>query len=320
MAKEKSRSQGIGGDKAFIPLPDQYRRESAKKGVIESIYYELASLVNGTSKHANVYLPYGYNQADKEKSYKVFYLLHGGGEDENLLFGSPGENRELKNILDNMIANGDIEPLIVVTPTFYGDKKKRENDPVLSHVQGLDHPLPIVETDFFYEELVEDLIPYVETRYNSYLLSKDEKGIKASRAYRAIGGFSMGSVATWSTFLKALDYIKYFVPLCGDCWALAQRGGGEKAVETAELLAKASKDAGFSSKDFYLLCACGKEDIAYPNMKPQIEAMKEIGDPFVYGSDLNEANLYFIEADGGVHNWHWVNQFIYNVLPDLFRA
>lgn len=96
MAKEKSRSQGIGGDKAFIPLPDQYRRESAKKGVIESIYYELASLVNGTSKHANVYLPYGYNQADKEKSYKVFYLLHGGGEDENLLFGGPGRTGSLK--------------------------------------------------------------------------------------------------------------------------------------------------------------------------------------------------------------------------------
>ena len=79
MAKEKSRSQGIGGDKAFIPLPDQYRRESAKKGVIESIYYELASLVNGTSKHANVYLPYGYNQADKEKATRSFTCFMGRG-------------------------------------------------------------------------------------------------------------------------------------------------------------------------------------------------------------------------------------------------
>jgi hypothetical protein len=44
--------------------------------------------------------------------------------------------KEMKKIIDNMNANGDIEPLIVVTPTFYGDKE---------------------DTALFHEELIKKL-------------------------------------------------------------------------------------------------------------------------------------------------------------------
>lgn len=307
-------------DKEFRAVPEEYRMENAKQGAIECLDYHVPKLENGRdTKHLNVYLPYCYDASDTSRKYNVLYLMHGGGEDENLIFGGAGENRELKNILDHMIANGDIDPLIVVTPTFYGVKNNLKNNPALSHVATLDHPLPIVETEYFHDELINDLIPFVETKYHTYAGTASKEDLKASRGHRAFGGFSMGAVTTWYTFINALDYFKYFIPLSGDCWALAQKAEGRKAKETAEYLANVAKDAGYTTNEYYLFCATGNEDIAYPNMKPQMDAMKELTDSFIYSADTNEGNFYFIDCDGGVHTWHWVNQFIYNILPDLFK-
>src|SRR5690606_1842057 len=150
--------------------------------------------------------------------------LHGGGENEDLLFGGPGESRELKRIIDNLVAKGDIEPLIVVTPTFNSGM----NDVAL-----------------FHEELIKDIVPLVETKYNTHLESESLEDVKASREHRAFGGFSMGSVTTWHTFVNKLDYIKYYVPLSGDSWALSERSGGEKPVETAEFLADVARKSGY---------------------------------------------------------------------------
>ena len=63
-------------------------------------------------KTAYVYLPYGYSE---EKEYNILYLMHGTGDDEKYWLKTNPYN---KTMLDNMIADGDIEPLIVVTPTF----------------------------------------------------------------------------------------------------------------------------------------------------------------------------------------------------------
>ncbi len=305
-------------DKAFKFLPEEYRMENAKQGTIQSLEYKVEGL-EGNIKHLNLYLPYGYEAKDKNKKYNILYLMHGGGEDENLLFGGPGKNTELKNILDNMIASGDMEPMIVVTPTFYGVKNNLKNNEELCNVESLDHILPIVETKYFHEELINDLIPFVETKYNTYTKSVNKEDLKVSRQHRAFGGFSMGSVTTWYTFINCLDYFKYFIPLSGDCWELVQKAEGNMARETAEYLATVAKNSEYTTKDYYLLCASGELDIAYPNMKPQMDALKELKDSFIYSSDLKEGNFYFIVAPGGIHNWHWINQFIYNILPDLFN-
>ncbi|MCZ8523062.1 hypothetical protein [Paenibacillus caseinilyticus] len=142
--------------------------------------------------------------------------------------------------------------------------------------------------------------------------------IKASRAHRAFGGFSMGSVTTWYTFVHCLDYMKYYLPLSGDSWVLGQGAGGSKPKETAEYLAKAARESGYTPQDYYIFSATGNHDIAYPNLKPQIDAMKQVKDTFLYSSDRNKGNFYFIVADGGTHAWNWVNQYIYDILPDLF--
>lgn len=286
-------------EKFFKAVPDKYRTETSKQGSIISLEYSADNLKNGKDlKKMNVYLPYGYDDADKSKKYNVLYLMHGGGENENLLFGGPGQNKELKKIIDNMIANGDIEPLIVVTPTFYGGKD---------------------DTALFHEELMKDIVPMVETKYNTYTKSSSLADLKASREHRAFGGFSMGSVTTWYTFINCLDYFKYYLPLSGDCWALGDKSGSEKATLTAEYLAKVAKDSGYKPQDYYLFCATGNLDIAYPNLKPQVDAMKKLKDTFIYSSDTKKGNFYFIVSDGGTHAWNWVNQYIYDILPDLFK-
>ena len=291
-------TEEAANEKIFSETPETYKMLSEKQGTIERLQYNAPNLNNGIDvKYLNVYLPYGYNPADKTKKYNVLYLMHGGGENENLLFGGPGENRELKRILDNMIARGEIEPLIVVTPTFYGGKN---------------------DTQLFPEELVDCIIPLVETKYNTYAVSGSKEDLKASRAHRAFGGFSMGSVTTWYTYIYCLDYFKYFIPLSGDCWVLGGPGSSDpKAV--AEYLAKVAKDAGYTPRDYFIFAATGDLDIAYPNMKPQIDAMKELTDSFIYSSDTSKGNFYFMLCGGGTHAWYWVNQYIYNILPDLFK-
>jgi|GEM_PF-181184 len=292
-------TEEAANEKIFIPLPDEYRAENEKQGTIEKLEYDTANLENGMdTKYLNVYLPYGYDSTNKDKKYDVLYLMHGGGENENLLFGGPGESKELKRIIDNMIAKGDIEPFIVVTPTFYGGKD---------------------DVAFFYQELLSDVIPLVESKYNTYAKSTSLKDIKASREHRAFGGFSMGSVCTWYTYINCLDYIKYYMPLSGDCWALTGDASNEKSKETAELLADVARKSGYKPQDYMLFSATGSADIAYPNLKPQIDEMKKITDTFIYSSDTTKGNLYFMVCEDGTHAWNFVNQYIYNILPDLFK-
>lgn len=292
-------TEGAANEKEFIVLPDAYKGESINQGTIESMEYTTANLNDGTDvKMLNVYLPYGYDKANTNKKYNVLYLMHGGGENENLLFGGPGQSKEMKRILDNMIANGDIEPLIVVTPTFNGGKN---------------------DTALFHEELMNDVVPLVETKYSTFVGSGDLADLKATREHRAFGGFSMGSVTTWYTYINCLDYFKYFIPLSGDCWAIAQTAGESKAMETAEYLAQVAKDAGYGPKDYYLFCATGDLDIAYPNMLPQMEALKQLTDSFIYSGNPSKGNFYFMVSEGGTHAWNWVNQYIYGILPDLFN-
>lgn len=275
-------------EKHFKPLPNRYRTESEQPGSIERHHYKTPNLEEGhDEKKLHVYTPYGYNANDSDKRYNVLYLMHGGGENEDLLFGGPGQSTELKTIIDNMIANERLDPFIVVTPTFYGGK----NDVAV-----------------FYQELVDTIVPMIDSKYNT----------NASRAHRAFGGFSMGSVTTWHTFVNALDYFKYYIPLSGDSWVIEQRGGGLQAKQTAEYLANAAKQSGYAPHDYYIFSATGKLDIAYPNLKPQVDAMKQLTDAFIYSANLDKGNFYFLSNDTGTHTWYWQNQFLYNILPDLF--
>ena len=98
-------------------VPTQFDGQpSSQPGTVEELVYETKAYATDerfVAKRALVYLPYGY---DESIQYNILYLMHGTGDDENYWLSTHESN---KVMLDNMIAAGVIEPLIVVTPTFY---------------------------------------------------------------------------------------------------------------------------------------------------------------------------------------------------------
>jgi len=238
--------------------------------------------INGNNA-LNVYLPYGY---DKNKRYNIFYLMHGGGENENTIFSN---DVKLQPIIDNMIMNGELEPLIIVTPTFNR-----------------------CEARTFYRELRESVIPFVEGKYSTYAKSTSPADLKASRMHRAYGGFSMGSVSTWAVLVNCLDIVGYFMPLSGDNWI------GNGAYGKAKSVADAIDKSGLKSNEYFIFCATGSDDIAYPNMNPQIDEMKKMKQ-FIYTSDFSQGNFYYLVAPGKTHWWGYVKHYIYDALPSFFH-
>lgn len=304
-APEKAPRKTDFPDNAFQEIPEDYFRICKEGGTVLRLTYEATDYA-GTNKkyekHAYVYLPYGYNGSDTETKYNVLYLMHGGGGNEKEYFGGTMESTTTKNLLDNMIANGDMEPCIVVTPSYNND-----------YCDDL-----FAECETFAEELVKDLIPAVEGTYNTYCEKTTPKGIKDSRLHRAFGGFSMGSAVTWWVFEHALDEVGYYLPISGDCWGLAQAGGASMPVETAKFLEDIVIDHGLTKDDFYIYCGTGTNDMAYPNMSPMVEEMKKLTDTFVYCDNFADGNFYFCVRDGGWHDINTVQRIIFNGLPKFF--
>jgi enterochelin esterase-like enzyme len=292
-------TEEAANEKWFVPVPAEYRLEAEIQGRIERVYYKSANAVAGKdSKPLNVYLPPNYDPANK---YNVFYMMHGNSENVDTVLGGPDDNKELKRIIDNMIANGDIEPLIIVTPTYYADS---DGPATGAGIMPLE----------YYKELIEEVIPFVESRYSTYAESTDKEGLIASREHRAVGGFSRGSMTTWHVFLNSLEYFKYYVPLSAGAALIGQ----DNPVEIAENLASAVKTRNYTADDFYLFCANGTDDFTFEAMARQIDAMKEV-DIFKYSSNPEKGNFYFMVVENAGHTWYWVNQYIYNILPDLFK-
>ena len=97
------------------------------------------------NKRAIVYLPYGYNENNK---YNVFYLMHGGWCNEALSLGTPSNSSKFKNVIDNMIKNKGMDPLIIVCPTYNN----------ISSNDSSSFSLALQMTRNYHNELINDLI------------------------------------------------------------------------------------------------------------------------------------------------------------------
>ena len=267
----------------YKAAPDKYINEPASQQ--GKIVKETYSSING-QKSLHVYLPYGY---DESKKYNIFYIMHGGGENENTIFYD--KDAKLANILDHMIQNGELEPMIVVTPTFNGGNCTAQN---------------------FYNEFRQSVIPFVEGKYSTYAESTSAEDIAASRMHRAYGGFSMGAVSTWAVMENCLDIVGYYMPLSGDHWS------GNSGDDKARSIANAIDKSGLKPNEYYIMCATGSDDIAYPNVTPQIEAMKKYSQ-FKYTSDFSQGNFYYMVAPGLTHWWGYVRHYVYDCLPYFFH-
>lgn len=277
-------------------IPDGYENPATQQGTLnkltydtwESFSYEQKS--NKITKEAWVYLPYGYTD---EEEYNVFYLSHGGWSNETTLMGTDDNPKSFKNVIDNAIQDGNIKPLIIVLPTY---NNTSEND-------SSDYSLAIQLTNQFHNELVNDLIPAVESKYSTYAKDTTPQGLKESRDHRGFGGFSMGSVNTWNTFRYCLDYFRYFMPMSGSY------------TTDGEYMADLVRQQGYSSQDFFIFAASGTDDFAYSAFKAQIMAMANIsGGMFKLAKNESEGNMSFLEREGYKHDAKATDEYTYNGL------
>jgi len=135
-------------------------------GKIDTVSYNSKTV--GTVRKAIVYTPPGFSTRNK---YAVLYLLHGIGGDEKEWLN----NGKPQVILDNLYAEGKLEPMIVVMPNGRAMKDDRASGNIMA-------PDKVQAFATFEQDLLNDLIPFIEKKYP----------VLKDREHRAIAGLSMG--------------------------------------------------------------------------------------------------------------------------------
>ena len=286
-------------------IPKDYLKAGATPGRVEDVEYITAHKLE--AKFCTVYLPVGYDESDQP--YNILYILHASnGTTRNYL--NPESPTKLQRLLDHMIENGDIEPLIVVAATYYNP-----SDPML---QYMPLNMQVERTKDFHEELVTDIIPAVESVYRTYAASGSLEDIVASRNHRAIAGFSLGGVATWNVFLNKMCAFKWFLPISEASWDDGE--GGTKGIFDSDMSAKALYDAvinqGYSKSDFMLFVATGGDDEASEITTTQMASLlDDYGDMFKPGENVECAMM-----NNGEHKLSALYTYLYHIMPSLFRG
>ena len=147
--------------------------EGIPHGTVSRHYYP--SSVTGKHEICLVWTPPAWDAA---KAYPVLYLQHGYGENETgwIYQGHAGR------IADRLLAEGRMQEMIIVMGNGMARKTGDPSDRML-----------------FPRIVTEDLIPYIESRYN----------VLADKWHRAMAGLSMGSFQTSITTLTHPDLFGY---------------------------------------------------------------------------------------------------------------
>jgi enterochelin esterase-like enzyme len=185
-AQEEGRGR-LGGaielgpeDRRAVPDPPEEifeARADIPRGKAEMAEYDSKSV--GNRRKMLVYTPPGYSD---EQRYPVLYLLHGIGGDETewQRFANPPQ------LLDNLIADGEAVPMIVVMPNGRAQENDRAEGDVFRSAPAF---------AAFEEDLLGSVIPAIEARY----------AVREGREHRAIAGLSMGGGQSLNFGLGNLD-------------------------------------------------------------------------------------------------------------------
>lgn len=279
-------------------VPDIYLQPIEQAGTVTQITYDSKDFVRDGSditKTAYVYLPYGYDENDTETRYNICYLMHGWG-------GHAGEYFQYANItdmLDNMIAKGDIPPTIFVSATFYNDNSD-------TGFSG-----SVAEFRQFHRDFEEYLMPAVEEQFHTYAESTSPDDLKASRDHRAFGGFSLGSVTTWLQFCYDSDYIRYFLPMSGSCWYYG--GYGDFQIEkNVDFIQQLIQDNDLDERGYFIYHGVGTNDTVKSQSIDMAEEMLSRSDIFT------PDHYVFYQREDGQHDHVSCREFMYNALPLFF--
>jgi len=282
-----------------------------KVGTVERVEYTTDVYEDGVTypKYCNVYLPYGYDQNDKSKKYNVLYYQHGNTCDPEIF--SEAEN---KHYMDALFATGDVEPCIIVSTTYYFDVTKDvEERRKTGYVPAGDGNFEGVVGNF-YKEVVEDIIPAVEMKYNTYLEDPSPEGIKATRDHRAFSGYSRGSVCTWKVFHYDFEYFKWFAPM--SCHTTADHSIRDEITPETVVDYITAPIKAHPELPFFIFASNG-----YPqDVAKMTEQMKYVtkADCFSYGMDPKENNIFF-SLSNFKHTDVLVPYYYYNSLKVLFK-
>ena len=272
-------------------IPPSFKNKAKNQGKLEKVSYDTLDYTNNKKikKEAVVYLPYDY---DESKEYNIFYLMHGWTGHAGDFF----EYSKIVNILDNMIENKEIEPLIVVAATFDSENV------------GQSWERSVEELEPFHLDFENALMPYIESHYSTYAKSTSKEDLISSREHRAFGGFSLGGVTTWWMFKYDLDYIKYFLPMSGDAWYVTTFGGLYYPKETVDEIEKVVKN---NDRDYFIAAYLGTRDVRYDQVNNQMVEMLKRG-------TFNNSFVYYQVKDA-YHDMNATDIDIYNGLKLLFK-
>ena len=272
-----------GSEPAFYDVKD------VPHGEIRTHIYKSNS--NKVVRELNVYVPPGYDE-NPDGRYPVLYLLHGNANDHHSWqrYGRANE------ILDNLLAERSIKPMLVVMPLGYGGASINGDGHGMAASSGPNNrstPAPSAtgrgEPDLYERDILEDVIPMIDKKYRT---------ISDPRS-RAIFGFSMGGGQSGRIGLRHLDVFSHV--------GVMSAGAGRPG-ETG-LVSQLATNVDETNKKLDLLwIGCGRDDFAFPGASSFAKELKEAG-----------IKHTFVESSGG-HHWRVWRRYLYEVAPKLFAA
>ena len=258
-------------------IPEKYLEKMENGGRIERITYPSKDYYGDgaeVEKPALIYFPANYSE---DIPCDVLILCHGVGGTEREW--SQADGNKFKAIADHLFDEGDVKNLLIVMPNGRSSKNYANTD--FSNMQTF-YP--------FGQELRNDLIPYLDSHYNTY----------ADREHRAMAGLSMGGMQTINIGLcECLDLISAFGAFSAAPTSYTTAQIGQKLKEFPEEL---------TIRYFYNVC--GTEDtIAYASASAAAKKMPA-------DSRLSAANYCWQERPG-VHYFDIWNLGLYNFVKLL---
>jgi enterochelin esterase-like enzyme len=193
------------------PMP--WDRTNVPHGLVTHTYYH--SQVVGDDRDYFVYTPPGYDAKGKQK-YPVLYLLHGFSD------GTDGwiEMGKANFILDNLISQGKVKPMIIVIPLGYGDPS------VLKSGSSRRFPGLSPNDTRFKDALLREVMPAIERRYR----------VKTGPKNTAIAGLSMGGRQAVYVGVSQPEKFDYVIGLSSAPMPLSDPTAGSQWKAKRELL------------------------------------------------------------------------------------
>jgi enterochelin esterase-like enzyme len=288
---------GGGKHASAVEVPEAgstyYSIQPVPHGQVREVWYD--SKVTGTWRHALVYLPPGYDEQAKRR-YPVLYLQHGGGEDETGWIRQGRANF----ILDNLIAGGRSQPMIVVMAYGYARRAGQPAPDLTGKPPGSPERAKAMldMVSAFEADVTEALIPFVDSTFRTM----------ADRDHRAMAGLSMGGMQTFHVTLSHLDLFSYIGGFSGA--AGAQMLGEQKWDAKTAYNGVFADPAAFAKRVRLLWLGVGTDEP---------ERMRE-GIRGLHAS-LTEAKVPHVywESPGTDHEWQTWRRDLKDFTPRLFK-